>query len=175
MLGGTVKYDEDPEYPSDNSRNYPESLHFLPGVQEEVRLYLQFLLKELKIRGMVNFDRLSSVELLREELKRQVIIERRVTKLFLSQERDLLQDQGIFCLIDAVPCLLHAENRVMLKIYKLLLVEWMDNAKAGLIYPTLPSKRRRYDRFITTFEKGVKGKILGTEEVGNSATWIIPY
>ena len=63
----------------------------------------------------------------------------------------------------------------MLKIYKLLLVEGMNNADAGLIYPTLPSKQRRYDRFITTFEKEVNGKILGTEEIGNSATWRIPY
>ena len=85
-------------------------------MQEEVRLYLQFLLEELNIRRIVNFDRLSFVELLREELKQQVIIEQRVTKLLVSQERDILQDQGIFCLIDAVPCLLHAENRVMLKI-----------------------------------------------------------
>ena len=110
VLESTVKYDEDPEYPSDNSRNEPESLHFLPGVQKEVRLYIQFLPKKLKIHRMVNFDCLSSVELLREELKRQVIIQRRVTKLLVSQERDLLQDQGIFCLIDAVPCLLHAKN-----------------------------------------------------------------
>ena len=30
-LESNVKYDEDPEYPSDNSRNDFESLHFLPG------------------------------------------------------------------------------------------------------------------------------------------------
>ena len=31
VLKTTVKFDEDPEYPSDNSKNNPESLHFLPG------------------------------------------------------------------------------------------------------------------------------------------------
>ena len=165
-----VKYDEDPEYPSDNSKNNPESLHFLPGEQEEKSLYILFLLKELRLRGMQNLDRLVTVELLREELIRQVIIERRVSKLRVSHERDLLQDQGIFRLIDAVPCLLHCKNRVMLKIYKLLLIEGMNNADAGLIYPTIKSKQERYDRLITKFERAVNRQILGTEEIGNSAT-----
>ena len=170
-----VKYDEDPEYPSDNSRNNAESLHFVPGGQAEKELYILFLLKELQLRGMENFDHLGTVELIREELIRQVIIERRVSQLLVSHESDLLQDKGIFRLIDAVPCLLHCENRVMLKIYKLLLVEGMNNADAGLIYPTINSKRERYKRFITQFEKAVNGQILGTEEIGNSATWRIPY
>lgn len=63
----------------------------------------------------------------------------------------------------------------MLKICKLLLLEGMNNAEVGLICPTVLSKRRRHNRFISTFEKAVNGKILGTKEDGNSATWKIPY
>ena len=62
----------------------------------------------------------------------------------------------------------------MLKIYKLLLVEGMNNAEVGLLYPNVSSKQKRCDRFISTFEKAVNGKILGSEEDGNSATWRIP-
>ena len=84
-LESNVKYDKNPEYPSDSSRNDSESLHFLPDAQQEVSLYLQFLVKELKLHRMVNFSRLFSLELLREELKLQAIIEQRVTKLLVSQ------------------------------------------------------------------------------------------
>ena len=56
----------------------------------------------------------------------------------------------------------------------MLVVEGLSNAQASLLYPNLNAETKRREKYIATFEKIVNGKILGSAENGNSATWRIP-
>ena len=60
-------------------------------------------------------------------LKEQLITERLNFELEVGQRKDIDQDSGIFCLMDTVPCLLHAEIYVYIRVIELLLIEGLAN------------------------------------------------
>ena len=58
----------------------------------------------------------------------------RQLKQGLARGEELANSASLFRILDAVPCVLHMENRVGLKTLTMLLTEGLSNAKKGTIY-----------------------------------------
>jgi hypothetical protein len=126
---------------------------------------------ELHARGLTpNVD----IEEAQETLKQQIFMERRIAELKTAKVRDELQDKGILCVMDAVPCLLHAEMRVYIKIITMLFFEGLSNATVRKTYQEFPSKNERHRRFINDLQNTTNDKILGSGEDGTPANWRLP-
>jgi hypothetical protein len=65
------------------------------------------------------------------------------------------------------------ENRCGLKLLTMLLIEGLDGAISGDIYPGVKSEQKRIDRFLEEIEKIVNESILGDPE--HRAHWYLPY
>ncbi len=80
-------------------------------------------------------------------------------------------DVALFLVMQAVPCILHCENQVCLKISMLILIEGCPNAEAGLIlnHASARGKKIRYKEYISQIQNTIKKKILGDEFDSGSA------
>jgi hypothetical protein len=86
----------------------------------------------------------------------------------------MTEDEGaLFLLMQAVPCLLHMENRCGLKLLTMLLIEGLDSAISGDLYTEERSEQKRIDRFLEDIERVVNESILGDPE--HRAHWYLPY
>ena len=82
------------------------------------------------------------------------------------------QEGALFCLIQAVPCILHLENCVGLKIFTMILLEGLSNAKKGRIYFETRFEGSCITKFFERVEYLVNAKIIGTED--NLSEWNRP-
>ena len=103
-----------------------------------------------------------------------MISEYKLRVISTSIEHGKVQEGAIFYLLQCVPCILHMENRIGLKMFSLLLRDGLDNALAGLLYEDLPisSSNLIFCHFINDIEKVVNTKIFGDEF--NQTQWSIP-
>jgi hypothetical protein len=72
--------------------------------------------------------------------------------------------EATFLLITCVPCILHLENRVGLKIIKLLLRNGLTRAQNGHLFEDVASENERIDRFFDQLHQLVNHRILGDDE-----------
>ena len=91
------------------------------------------MITELRLRNLP-LPNPFTIEEMRSVLKEQLIMERLICELEVGKRRDRDQDEGIFRLMDAVPCLLHAEIRVYIKVIELLLIEGLSNCTTKQTY-----------------------------------------
>lgn len=82
------------------------------------------------------------------------------------------KDEALFLLLDAVPCILHMENRVGLKIIKMLLVEGLGNAMEGKIMAAGDGVLARVATFFDKVEEIANKSIWGSSE--NPSQWDCP-
>jgi hypothetical protein len=170
-----VLYDECPDTPNLRNIHTLQSVHYNPPNEAACATYGRYLKGELELRDL---SQVGDIEVCRVKLKNRIRNERRIIELHVSQDRDIKQENTPFCCMDMVPCLLHAENRVLLKIFRMLAIEGLSNATQGITYNDIGGRRdsveKRRNEFISSFESIMNNKILGTEEVGNQAHWQLP-
>lgn len=94
--------------------------------------------------------------------------------------RDLLRkiragrpaENAYFLIMNTVPCILHAENRMGLKIFTMLLIAGLSNAKRRSILTDIPADGVRVNTFIEEAQKIINEKILGDDR--DKAWWQCP-
>ena len=168
-------YHDDPLYPTANKQNDPKSIHFTKYNNNPAQKiqYEIFLISEIALRQK-ELPMPFTVESMRTMLKELLIMERLIAELEVGKRRDIDQDNGIFRLMDAVPCLLHAEIRVYIKIIELLLIEGLTNCTTGQTYAHETSQNKRRKLFLTDLHSIMNKEILGTGAEGMSASWRLP-
>jgi PII-like signaling protein len=167
-----INYNDDPLNTTENKIKDPKSIHFNQFRNDNDRQqYIGFLNVELHIRGL---SQTIDIEEARQTLKQQIFMELRIAELKTAKARDEQQDTGIFRVMDAVPCLLHAEMRVYIKIITMLFIEGLSNATVGKTYQEFRSKSERRRRFINDLQNTINDKILGSGEDGTPANWRLP-
>jgi hypothetical protein len=82
--------------------------------------YLMLLAHSLAIQ---NLDTMGSVSKMQERLKKALVI----------AHGTISQHSALYLIINAIPCILHLENGVGLKIFTLLLLIGLDNVKEGVL------------------------------------------
>jgi hypothetical protein len=72
---------------------------------------------------------------------------------------------ALFLVVQAVPCILHCENRACLKIFTMLLIEGYSNAEAGLILQDVGASNKKTccEEYIKRIQDIINKKILGDE------------
>lgn len=94
--------------------------------------------------------------------------------MLLEVEKSERPETALFLLLQAVPCILHMENRMALKSLQVLFQEGIRNAEGGTILgDTSRGEVQRVRNYIGTIETIVNETILGT--VWDPAQWICPY
>jgi len=69
-------------------------------------------------------------------LKQALDTESECSALMKKMEHCGNNEQAVFAVMNCIPCILHCENRVGLKILSMLLIEGISNAKKGLLVST---------------------------------------
>jgi hypothetical protein len=151
-------------YPESHRARFSDknSIDYNPTGVEDTEVFSELLSDELEIRSL---DMTGSIEDMRARLKEALHRELQLRQL-LDQ---ILHCEGVgvalFLVLQAVPCILHCENRVCLKILTMLVIEGYSNAEAGLILNEFNArnKKARRDKFIKCLQTIINTKILGDE------------
>jgi len=126
------------------------SAHFVPRNDDERDEFVDLLVDELVLRGLSLTGEL-------EELRQPLIVELEMEyklKLHLHKLNhcDTLE-ACMIALLHKVPCILHCENRIGLKILMMLLIEGFSNAQLGYLYPHVRGEKDRIWRLQNAFKK----------------------
>ena len=146
--------------------NNSYSIHFEPRdpnsrAQFSILLRRELMLRNLNPSGSIEDRRFR----LRESLDRELLI----SELKNAIEHCKPQESALYTIICAIPCILHAENRMGLKFIWLILDEGVTNVKRKLIpgCQEINGEKKRIDLFIVQIEEIVNTKILGSQVHGN--------
>jgi hypothetical protein len=126
---------------------------------EDMEDFSEFLSDELELRGL---DMTGTLAEMRERLRTSLFHETRIqTLLDQVQHREGIA-AALFLVLQAVPCILHCENRVCIKIIPMCLIEGFSNAQAGKIFLDVgKSKKKRCNAYAKQVEKILNTEILG--------------
>ena len=108
-----------------------------------------------------------------QRLRDFLIEEYRMVRLKRRFEHsELGKEDALFLLENAVPCSLHLENRVALKLLNMLFLRGWENACKKLLFPKINSKRKRVAALASDMGGIFNRRILGTPE--NPMNWEFP-
>ena len=156
----------------------PLSIDFVPETINEKVKFASLLTSELVLRGMppmINTPRVQRVEVLRE--RRTAEIE--VNNLLGSIDHEKPNPDRLFDLIMAIPCILHLEMRVGIKMLSMIVVRGIYNARKDILPWQMADENRskaenpRIKQFVDKLEKTVNEQILGTEKA--PAQWQLHF
>ena len=168
-----LRSDEDPRAPMGNSPSDIESIHFdfEKATQSQRNMYStkvthDLLLRQLEVSG--------NLSVRRSRLQTSMIME--WTYRCLSKgisHGNKRKEKAMLLLINTVPCILHLENRVGLKILTMLLMEGCANVKKQAIFTEFESIDARMKAFLSAIETYSNTVVLGSED--NPSQWACPY
>ncbi len=104
------------------------------------RSLLSFFYDELQLRSL---DMTGTVEELRQHLKQSLQHENRLRTLLDQVNHTEGVGEALFLVMQAMPCILHCENRVCLKILTMILIEGYSNAESGVILSSVSATSKK--------------------------------
>jgi len=151
----------------ENQKMNPKSIWFEPTNREETRTFSELVNAELILRNEVPVVSLSAR---REQLRLCLGNEWALCKLQEEVTACDRPQEALFLLMNTIPCILHMEMRVGLKILTMLILE--GKSVAETTGPEIGASRR-VDEYMALVQKTVNETILGT--VTEPTHWIIPW
>jgi hypothetical protein len=137
------------------------SIDYEPADANDAAEYTDLLYEELELRSL---DMTGSLEEMRDRLKESLNHETRMRLLLDQVHHCEGVGLALFLVMQAVPCILHCENRSCIKIITMIISEGFSNAEVGHICRCGGnSKKRLIEAFISRLEKIINTKILGDE------------
>ena len=107
-----------------------------------------------------------------ERLKDALEVEAEIRVLVERIDHCDNNEAAVFAVMNCVPCILHGENRIGLKLLTRLLIEGVGNATKKKTYADSNSPVTRVDNFIKAVELIVNTEILGSVE--SPTQWSVP-
>jgi hypothetical protein len=135
------------------------SIDYNPSGMEDIDNFTEFLCDELELRSL---DMTGSMEEMLQRLKQSLQHEQRLQVLLDQVSHFEGVGIALFQVMPAVPCILHCENCVCLKIITMLLIEGFLNAEAGLILNHISAKNKKKE-YIHQMQNIISKEILGDE------------
>jgi hypothetical protein len=161
------------DYISADSKADPRSIHYetIPLSTERDNFY-EKIVDELQLRSLprevVSTYTFSEA---RDALFSLMKTEMAAEKLIASIEHGTEVPGALFLIMAAVPCILHAENRMGLKFLTCLLSHGFQHAASGGLYKDMtPAKQR--EKFIDDVQEAINTSLLGDEVFPTS--WVMP-
>jgi hypothetical protein len=160
---------EDPDVARPNAPSNPKSIHFVPQNMADKMAFSKYITDELILRALeIEGDLVTRRQRLRDALRAE------------QQSRNLLHkikhgtpvENALFCMMQAVPCILHCSNRTNLKLLTVLLTEGLNYAKSKKILSEHAGQKKRVEAFLLAVETIVNKSILGTAT--NPSQWSLP-
>jgi hypothetical protein len=133
--------------------------------------YSDLLDSELIMRGVT--DPVGNLAQRQHLLKQLLVVEFPLRNLSGDIEASKRPEHALFLLMQAIPCVLHLENRVSLKTITMLIIDGVSSAVEGILFADVVSEIERVDKYIATIELIVNTKILGSET--SPSQWRLPY
>ncbi len=151
------------------------SIHFdtTRGNQTDRNTYLMSLANDLTIR---NLDTTGSIDEMQERLKKALVLEYTLKEIEADVAHGTIsQRNALYLIINAIPCILHLENCVGLKIFTRLLRIGLDNVKEeGVIVGTDAGKNVRILVYLNQIQDIWNTSVVwGSEE--RPVQWTCPY
>ena len=139
-----------------------KSIFFEPPDVQERTTFIRDLAGDLAMRhlpttGSMEQQRQRLIEMLENE-KELILLEKRLTHATRAEE-------ALYYLFRAIPCILHLEMRVGIKLLEQLFLEGETNAYEGKIFGHIRGDvgNTRFQKYVETTETIVNKQILGTE------------
>jgi hypothetical protein len=147
------------------------SIDYNPQTIADVDSFNVFLSHEARLRRIFSW---STWRALRNELKARLRAEKSLEKLLGSFEHIKKKEDVLYFIQQAIPCILHLENRTLLKLFLLILRDGLSNAQGRLHQNTMniASMQGREVKFIEEISRVMNEEILGS--VDNVAQWKLP-
>jgi hypothetical protein len=147
------------------------SIDYEPKTMVELDTYHLLLVQEARLRKIFTWTSLGG---LRRELKSRILSEKSLDFLIGSIDHVQSKEDALYFVKQAIPCILHLENRTLLKLLFLCLREGLANAQGRLLSQTqhIASMSEREAKFIEAISKVMNEEILGTLE--NKGQWKLP-
>lgn len=153
--------------------NNPKGLCFETQDMSALRAYSRFLNDELLIRGL-SCDTTLPMRLRQERLEYYLNLETKALQHidFLENTGDL--EGALYLILQAIPCILHLEQRVGLKIITVILTNGMNAARKGELewLANVASEKKRVDDFVKKVNGVMQSSVLGSEH--NRSQWTLP-
>jgi len=161
-----MELDEDPGAPTGEGRLNDKSIHFdfeASNVTAARRAkYNRTINHEIRIRHMT----VSSAPLKERQLqlREACMKEQSIRKLgiALRHGKKIESSKAFLSLHDAVPCILHLENRVGLKFFTMLLRAGLSNATSGATFAVQTAQGQRFDSFFQTVNDIMNTVVIGS-------------
>ena len=169
-----INCDEDPQIPTSTAITNFNSIHYQPGTRSEKGAWLDFISDEMNIRGL-DVDEEMSLSERREALRTELLVQYRMDLIRTSLTHGRKQEGAVFYLLQCVPCGLHMENRIGLKMIMLALDDGLENALAGKVYADIPANHNRkiFNKFVQDVEHLFNKELLGDQN--NPTQWSCPH
>ena len=162
---------EDPNTCGPFSKTHPTSIWFEATNMAAKRAYSNLLDSESELRGMTVVGNLS---LRRDTLRQQLVKEWTLRTLSTEVQACARSERALFLLMQAIPCVLHMEMRVGLKLLTMLLLEGLSEAAAGsLTFPDARTVNQTVRAYVNVIETTINERVLGEE--WNPSQWKCPY
>jgi hypothetical protein len=121
-----------------------KSIYFVPQNDDDRDSFIELLESELILRRMCPTGEL---EELRARLLEELILEEKLKRHLEKLQHCGVLEACLIALLHKVPCILHCENRVGIKLLTTLLIEGFSNAQQGKIMCHFRSEMDRIKAF----------------------------
>ncbi|KAL7580072.1 hypothetical protein ACA910_005057 [Epithemia clementina (nom. ined.)] len=160
---------ENPKVSATAAQNNPFSIHFVLSdrTQQVLSEYSSKITHDLEIRGMDS----SSGNLEERQKRLQTRLIKEWTYIRLKPDVELNREhaaKALFLIMKTVPCILHTENRMGIKILTMLLIEGLLNA----LKEATRGEQCAAEEFIAAIKEIVNTKIFGDDN--NETQWQMP-
>ena len=145
------------------------SIHYVPLNDDDKDEFIDLITNELVLRGLSPTGEFEEV---RERLLQEVIVEHKLRCHLEKLQHCNLLDACMIALLHKIPCILHCENRVGIKLLTMILLEGFSNAQQGLIFSHIRCVRDRINAFAECIQDIFNTQILGDDE--GPAQWRVP-
>jgi hypothetical protein len=145
------------------------SIHFCPLDDDSRDTFIELLENELILQRMCPTGEL---EELRQRLLEELLLDENLKRHLEKLEHCSHLEACLIALLHKVPCILHLEKRVGIKLLTMLLLEGFSNAQLGLIFSQIRSELDRIKAFAERIQEIFNTCILGDED--GPAQWTLP-
>jgi hypothetical protein len=147
----------------------PSSIFYAPTNDDEKDEFVDLLFSEIMLRQLpVDGD----MEELRQRLLYTLEFEDKYRANLKKLEHCFALEAAIIALSHRIPCILHAENRIGIKILTMILMEGFSNALEKIIFSNISSAKDRITAYAEKIQEMLNHEILGDED--GPAQWSIP-
>jgi hypothetical protein len=150
----------------------PFSIHFEPRNSSECWAFSNLVKKELTLQEFDATNLLLSLTEREQLLLDLLMAKAHLFKFLIMVQHCQCNESAQFLLLQAIPCILHLENHIGLKILTIGLLEGVSNAAKGNTFINTSTDGQGIKAFFTSVESIVNTKMLGDD--ANPTQWVCP-